>query len=138
MSEAGIRILNKFWYQDNPCKWLRYMFVYPSGDTLFLGRAIPRDWFKADQAMSVKGSITPFGIVSVDYRPALSENKITLTASLPSKRSPAHIVARFRHPDKLPIKSVIVDGKNYGKFDEVKGDVDLSGLSGDLAVDALY
>ena len=78
------------------------------------------------------------GIVSVNYQPALSQNKITLTASLSLRRSPGHIIARFRHPDKSPIKSVIVNGQKYSKFDAIKGDVDLSGLSGKVVVDTLY
>jgi hypothetical protein len=124
--------------ESNPSKWLRYMFVYPSGDTLYLGRAIPREWFKAGKDISVTGASTPYGIVSVNYQPTLSQNKITLTASLSLRRSPGHIIARFRHPDKLPVKSVTVNGQNYSKFDAVKGDVDLSGLSGKQVVEALY
>jgi hypothetical protein len=124
--------------ESNPSKWLRYMFVYPSDNALYLGKAIPREWFKSGRELSVTGAATPYGTVSVDYRPALSDNKITLATTLSLRRNPSHIIARFRHPDKLSIKSVIVDGQNYSKFDAVKGDVDLSGLTGNLVVEALY
>ena len=124
--------------ESNPCKWLRYMFIYPSDNTLYLGKAIPREWFQSGKELSVTGAATPYGTVSVDYRPALSQSKITLTASLSLRRLPGRIIARFRHPDKLPIKSVLVNGQKYSNFDAVKGDVDLSGLRDNLVVEAHY
>ena len=114
------------------------MFVYPSDNTLYLGKAIPREWFKSGKELSVTGANTPYGTVSVEYQPALSQNRIALAASLSLREPPGQIIARFRHPDRLPIKSVIVNGQNYYKFDAVKGDVNLSGLSGKLVVEALY
>ncbi len=45
---------------------------------------------------------------------------------------------RFRHPHKRPLRSVTVNGKRFGWFDAVKGDVDITGMNGKLAIEARY
>lgn len=124
--------------QSNSIKWLRYMYVYAPADTLYLGRAIPRDWFTDGREISVDKVSTRFGEVSVAYKSEVSKGKITLTAGIPTDRKPAKILARLRHPEKLPIKSVTVNGQPYTSFDPVKGDVDITGLSGEVVIEARY
>lgn len=124
--------------ESNSIKWLRYMYVYAPGDTLYLGRALPRAWFADGREISADRVSTRFGDVSVKYKSEVGQGKITCLAHIPTDRRPAKILARMRHPEKLPIKSVLVNGEAYTKFDPIKGDVDLTGLSGDVVVEAKY
>ena len=44
--------------ESNSIKWLRYMFVYGKGDTLHLGRALPREWLSGGEP-STSSAFTP-------------------------------------------------------------------------------
>ena len=124
--------------EANSIKWLRYMFVYGQGDTLYLGRALPREWLSGKESIHLKRVHTRFGVVSVEYEPDPAQNRITCKANLALTTAPAHTLVRFRHPEKKPIQSVRVNGVEHTAFDPVKGDVDISGKSGALTIEALY
>jgi hypothetical protein len=124
--------------ESNSIKWLRYMFVYGKGDTLHLGRALPREWLSRGESIYLKRVHTRFGVVSVEYDPDLTQSRITCKADLALKTAPARMLVRFRHPDKKPIQSVRVNGLEHIQFDPVKGDVDVSGKIGVLKIEALY
>ena len=124
--------------ESNSIKWLRYMFVYGKGDTLHLGRALPREWLSGKESIYLKRVHTRFGVVSVEYEPDLTQNRITCKADLELKTVPARTLLRFRHPEKEPIQSVLVNGVEHKQFDPVRGDVDVSGKRGALTIEALY
>jgi hypothetical protein len=124
--------------ESNSIKWLRYMFVYGKGDTLHLGRALPREWLSRKESIHLKRVHTRFGVVSVEYEPDLTQNRITCKADLALTTTPARTLVRFRHPQKKPIQSVRVNGVEHTAFDPVKGDVDISGNSGVVRVDAFF
>ena len=124
--------------ESNSAAWLRYMYVYVSGNNLYFGRALPRKWMTDGNEIYAEKASTRFGDVSVRYRSETDQGKITMTADLPAGRQPARIVGRIRHPGNLPIKSVSINGETYTKFDPSKGDVDLTGLSGRVVVEARY
>ena len=123
--------------QANAIMWLRYMFVFPHKNTLHFGKAIPRDWFAKKQEIGLEKVVTRFGVVSVTYTPSSSLKRISGAVSLRFRKKrgrPKQILIRFRHPSKSRIKSVRVDGKPWKKFDPIKGDVDISGLSDDVRI----
>jgi hypothetical protein len=124
--------------ESNATSWLRYLFVYSASDTLHLGRAIPREWFTQDETLEAQRVVTRFGQVSVAYHPHLKDHKIEATADLSLWRAPKQTLLRIRHPEKLPIKSVTMNGKAYKRFDAAKGDIDLTGLAGHISVEASY
>ncbi|MHB1458018.1 MAG: hypothetical protein ACYC0V_14005, partial [Armatimonadota bacterium] len=124
--------------QSNAVKWLRYMFVYAPYDALYIGRAIPREWLSNGREISVEKVSTRFGDVSARYHSEAGSGSITLNVDLALKSQPGRIVARIRHPEKKPIKSVTLNGQSYSKFDPVKGDIDLTGLSGSIEIVARY
>ncbi len=109
---------------------------------MHLGRALPREWLSRRESIHLKRVHTRFGVVSVEYEPDLAQNRITCKADLALKTAPARTLVRFRHPEKKPIQSVRVNGvehkANLPAFDPVKGDVDISGKSGALTIEALY
>ncbi|MDH7601682.1 MAG: hypothetical protein QHI38_05990 [Armatimonadota bacterium] len=125
--------------QSNAVKWLRYMFVYVTQDgVLHFGRALPRAWFTDGQDIYAYDVATRFGKVGVRYKSAASEGRITAEVDLALRNSPKQVLVRIRHPEKAAIKSVTVNGRSWDKFDPVKGDVDVTGLTGKLTVEAQY
>jgi hypothetical protein len=105
---------------------------------LHLGRALPREWLSGKESIHLKRVHTRFGVVSVEYEPAPAQNRITCKADLEFKTAPARTLVRFRHPDKRAIQSVRVNGVEHKRFDPIKGDVDVSGKSGAMTIEAFY
>jgi hypothetical protein len=124
--------------EANAMMWLRYMFVYCNHETLYLGRAIPRAWFRDGEEIGAKGVVTRFGEVNVAYKSMANSKTITMSATLPGRRTPGRIVARIRHPEGLPIRSIRVKGKRHQAYDRNTGDIDLTGLKGKVVVEARY
>ncbi|MHC5034023.1 MAG: hypothetical protein ACYTFZ_03200 [Planctomycetota bacterium] len=124
--------------QANAMKWLVYMYVYASGRTLHLGRALPRQWLRDGEDIGVRGIVTPFGSVSVAYRSEVANGQIAATAELNLRLAPERMLVRFRHPHSKPIRAARVNGKRHRRFDAVRGDVDVTGLEGTLEVVAEY
>ena len=124
--------------EANACAWLRYMLVYTKGDLLHFGRAVPRAWFAQNKPFSLEDAATPFGRVGVTYTPSPDGKVITAEVSIDLRTTPGQTLVRFRHPDGAPIQSVLVNGHAHTSFDAVRGDVDISGLSGNVQVVARY
>ena len=124
--------------QANAIKWLRYMFVYANDGLLHFGRAMPREWFRDGNTPYAEDVATHFGKVGVHYRSEVISGRIAATVDLPSRCAPNTTLVRFRHPEKLPIRSVIVNGNAYNCFNAEKGDVDLTGLTGRVEIATQY
>lgn len=124
--------------ESNSIKWLRYMFVYGKGDTLRLGKALPREWLSRRESIYLKRVHTRFGVVSIEYEPDPTRNRITCKTDLALTTTPARTFVRFRHPEKRAIQSVRINGVEHAAFDPVKGDVDISGKSGPVKIEAVY
>ncbi len=124
--------------QSNAMKWLVYMLACDVGDVLHFGRAIPREWLSDGNEMWARGVVTHFGRASVTYRSDLTRNRISAELKLDLRHHPRQTLVRFRHPNEKSIKNVTVNGRNHKAFDPVIGDVDVSGLNGDVRVAADY
>jgi hypothetical protein len=124
--------------ESNSIKWLRYMFVYGKGGTLYLGRALPREWLRGGKNIYLKRVHTRFGVVSVEYQTDADENRITCKTDLAEMAAPGRFLVRFRHPAKKPIKYIRINGQPHAAFDPVKGDVDITGKNGKLIIEANY
>jgi hypothetical protein len=57
---------------------------------------------------------------------------------LPSRRPPASVRLRLRHPKALPMKSVTVNGRPWTDFDPVQEVVVLRGVRGTAKVETHY
>ena len=123
--------------QANAMTWLVHMFVYTMGETLHLGRAVPRYWLAGEQETGAVGVATCFGGVGVRFRAEKGNRRISAEVTLDLRRQPESISLRFRHPGRTPIREVLVNGEPHNEFDPA-GDVDLSGLSGVVNVVAAY
>ncbi len=124
--------------EANAAMWLRYMFVYTIGDTLHLGRAIPRAWLEGDEKIGAERVSTVYGTVGISYEAELGARRIKATATLELRRAPGRIMVRFRHPEKKLIRSVKVNGKSCKAFDPNTGDVDITGSGGKVEIEARY
>ena len=124
--------------QANSIMWLRYMFTYWTHDALYLGRAIPRQWLCHGNDIGIDRVCTYFGQVDVRYRSESDQGRILLTANLEMRDRPPRILARFRHPTGARLQSVCVDGRAWTAFDPVRGDVDITDLSGRVEIEARY
>ena len=124
--------------QSNAVKWLRYMFVYAPGEVLHLGRGIPRAWLADGKEIWAEKVATRFGQVSVRYSSEAAAGLIRASANLSLEKRPTKILVRIRHPEKRPIQSVTVDGLHHRQFDAARGDVDITGHCGRIAIEAHY
>ena len=124
--------------EANAVMWFRYMYVYAIGDVLHLGRAIPREWLSDNGEIFAEKVATRFGQVSVRYNSEAAAGKIAAQVDFVERNRPGKLLVRFRHPERLPVESVTVNGQAHAAFDAVKGDVDITGKSGRLEIVASY
>lgn len=100
--------------------WLRLMFVRESGNDLYLGQAIPREWLRDGQTVGIERAASHFGPLSLRIESHAAAGEIRATVTPPSRPHPQTIYVRLRHPQAKPIQSVTVDGKPYDRFDAKK------------------
>lgn len=124
--------------ESNAIMWLRYMFVYGNNNGLYIGRALPREWFNDGENIYAKGVCTKHGKVSVNYQSFIKQNFAAASVELNVTNQPKEVLVRFRHPHKKSLKSVIINGMKTTKFDAAKGDIDITGLNGNLDIKVEY
>lgn len=128
--------------EANAMMWLRYILVYANQRSLFVGRALPREWLRPGETVRIDNVRTRFGRVSACYDSEVDGNRITLTVSLERDidglPAPELFLARIRHPEGAPIREVVVDGQAHGDFDPKRGDINLNGREGEIRVEARY
>lgn len=124
--------------EANAVMWLRYMLVWANDGLLHFGRALPREWFRDGETIRAAGVATRYGTAGVAYRSEIGKGRITAEVELALHRNPEKALVRFRHPGKLKIKSASVNGKRAAGFNALKGDVDITGLSGTVGVEVNY
>jgi hypothetical protein len=114
----------------------RHMLVMEQGDSLWLARATPRAWLGQGKRISVKNAPTHFGTVGYDIVSDVDHAQISATVAMPSRKPPAAVLLRIRHPKATPVKSVTVNGKGWEKFE--KDFIRLEGLKGAVTVTVGY
>jgi len=124
--------------EANAVSWLRAMFVYASEKVLHFGRAIPREWFRAGSPVSTTGVCTRYGTVGVSYRTADEGRHMIAEVELQLRTQPPKLLVRFRHPDSLPLKMVRVNGSPHNRVDPQRNDVDITGCSGRVVIEAEF
>ncbi len=138
MPELGFSTSVVFKTSDeaNAVMWMRYMVVYWNDLLLHFGRAMPRAWFAHRAPVELTGVCTLFGRVGVRYEARLADKKIIARVELGALRDNPQVLVRFRNPDKLALRAVRVDGRPWTRF--AGEDVDITGLSGSVVVEAEY
>ena len=122
------------WFLEN----FRNLLVMEDGKSLWVARATPRAWLEQGKKITVRNAPTYFGILAYEIVSDVDNDKITATIEMPGRDMPESVFLRFRHPMALPIKSVIVNGKKWAKFNSQKEIIELKGLEGKVSVTANY
>ncbi|UCH33860.1 MAG: hypothetical protein JSV65_15045, partial [Armatimonadota bacterium] len=118
--------------------WLRMMFVQEDGDTLYLGRGIPRAWLASEDGVAIRNAATYFGAVSLEMTPLDGGQRIVARITPPTRKPPARVVLRFRHPEKARLAAVTVNGQPASGVDPDQEWVVLTGLRDPITVEARF
>jgi len=134
--------------------WLRTMFIQEDGDTLYLGRGLPRAWVGSEHGVAIRRAATYFGPMSFELRTLDDGARIVASIDPPTRRPPQKVVVRFRHASKARLIGVVVNGEPFGSTstslgvnaqDRPVGDLDgerewvvLPGLSEPTTVEAHF
>ncbi|MBI3818921.1 MAG: hypothetical protein HY286_09550 [Planctomycetes bacterium] len=116
----------------------RQMLIMEAGDALWIARATPRAWCENGKKIIVHNAPSHFGPVSYEIRSEIDKGTITAAIDLPSRRPPAAVLLRLRHPNSNRMKSVTVNGGVWTDFDPAKEIVRLTGLAGSATVEVSY
>ncbi|MDV6330349.1 Tat pathway signal protein [Asticcacaulis sp. 201] len=94
-------------------KLVRWMLVFEASDseTLYLGRAIPRDWFALGQPIAITGAPTRWGRVDLSLKGDMVARVVTGTIALHGAARPQEVRLRIRLPKGKRLKSVRISGK---------------------------
>jgi hypothetical protein len=122
------------WFMEN----FRNLLVMEDGQSLWVARATPRVWLEHGKKVAVKNAPTYFGPLAYEIVSDVDNGKIAATIEVPSRNPPKSVVLRFRHPKAAPIKSVMVNGQPWTRFNKDKEVIELMGLTGKVAVAATY
>jgi len=95
-------------------RWL-LVFEDPESETLWLGKAIPRDWLADGKTVKVANAPTRWGRVSYSITSYLSERKIRAQITLQPGFSAATRL-RLRAPGDAKISTVLLNGKPWTEF----------------------
>lgn len=100
---------------------LRKMLINEVGDNaLMVGQAVPRAWLEEGKRIRVKDAPTYFGDVSFNINGVSSNKEIAATIELSHREKATTLLVRLRHPKGEPIRSVVVNGKEWKNFDVKK------------------
>ena len=123
--------------EANAIKWMRYMFVYGKGTRFISAGAPARVAERREPSTSdacTLGSVRFPSTMSRTLHKAGSSARPTWHCTA----TPARTLVRFRHPEKRPSNPCASTAWSIGPFDPLKGDVDVSGKSGALVIEAFF
>jgi len=89
-------------------------------DMLLLLQATPRRWLEDGKSIEVELAPTYYGRLSMKIDSQAASNRLLAQIDMPDQRHPRVLLVRLRHPAGKPIKSVIVNGRDWTDFDVKK------------------
>jgi hypothetical protein len=118
-------------------KWL-LVFEDPQSDTVWLGKAVPRDWLEDGKTTRVEDAPTQWGRIGFSMTSHVKSGNVAAEVNLP-KGFAAATKLRFRTPGSSPLKSVTLNGKAWDNFDADSETVTIpSGTGGTVNIVANY
>jgi hypothetical protein len=118
----------------------RWVLVFddPVSNTLWLGKAIPRQWFEDGKVISVSAAPTTWGRVGFSLASRLNQGKIEATLDLPPNRR-AITKLRLRTPGHRRLKSILLNGKRWFDYSRAEETVTIpADISGVVRIVAEY
>jgi hypothetical protein len=99
----------------------RHMLIQErDDDTLLLLQATPRKWLEHGKRIRVERAPTYYGPLALTVESRATNGEISATVEMPSRKRPATLLVRLRHPQAQPMRSVSVNGKEWSDFDPAK------------------
>ena len=109
------------WNKTHESAWFlqmtRTMLLTERGDELWLAPFVTTHWLQPGMHVSVTRAPSRFGPVSYTAGSAAADGYIEAVIQPPTRRPPARIVLRVRHPDGKPMRSVTVDAQPHIDFE---------------------
>ncbi len=118
--------------------WLRMMFIQEVGDTLYLGRGLPRAWVGSEEEVAIRNAATYFGPMSLAYQSLEGGRRIVARIEPPTRKPPRQVIVRFRHPEKARLTGALVNGRAVDSFDADREWVVLPAIEGATTVEGLF
>ncbi|MBI3475300.1 MAG: hypothetical protein HY010_06185 [Acidobacteria bacterium] len=119
-------------------RWI-LVFEDPMAETLWLGKAIPRQWFEDGKKISVSGAPTRWGKIGLSMESHLKQGEIVATIDLPKNQFGATTKLRLRTPGQRQLKSVTLNGKTWTEFDPAQESITIpAGSTGVVKIVARY
>jgi hypothetical protein len=118
--------------------WLRMMFIQEVGDTLYLGRGLPRAWVGSEEEVAIRNAATYFGPMSLAYQSLDDGRRIVARIEAPTRKPPRQVIVRFRHPEKARLTGALVNGRAVDSFDADREWVVLPAIAGVTRVEVLF
>ncbi|WNR46834.1 hypothetical protein [Paenibacillus roseipurpureus] len=106
--------------------------------SLNLAFSTPRDWLEDGKQIKVQSSPTLFGPVSYTIRSEIKHKQVNADLQLPDRLPINSLQLRLRVPEGNRLTGVEVNGKPYLQFDPNTETIDLTGITGKLAIHATY
>ncbi len=97
--------------------WFRYLLLMEDGDTLILAPGTPRKWLEEGKEIEITDAPTYFGPTTYHIVSEVSKRRIRAKIVPPRRNLPMSLKLKLRHPSKLPINSVKIDGLPWSDFD---------------------
>jgi hypothetical protein len=118
-------------------RWL-LVFEDPESETLWLGKAIPREWLSDGKTTTVSDAPTRWGRVGFSIASHLNVGVIAAEVDLPAGYS-ATTKVRLRAPGDAKIKAVILNGKSWTEFNAAEETITIpAGTFGSVKVEVRY
>ena len=118
--------------------WLRNYLVREEGDNLWICQGAPRQWYADGEAIKVNGVASTFGTLDFFIESMTGTSLIHASIKIPERKAPDEIYIRLRHPDGKQMKKVMVNGKDYSRFDKDKEIVVIKGQQGTVDIIVQY
>lgn len=90
-----------------------------------LARGTPRAWMEDGKKITVERAPTDFGVMSFTVESKVRKGSITAEIQAPQREKYQAIRLYLRHPDSLPIKRVLVNGRESHDFAAASGAITL-------------
>ncbi len=91
-----------------------------SGDSLFVGQAIPRAWLAHGKQVKASDAPTYFGPVNLMFTSEAANGMIHVVVEFRSNRRPPTLLVRLRHPEEKRLQSATVNGRKWPGFDAIR------------------
>jgi hypothetical protein len=89
----------------------------PESDTVWLGKAIPRQWLRDGETVSVTNAPTRWGRVSFSIASRAKAGRVDVSVRFPATGLRAETRLRIRADGDAPMKSVTLNGKPWTRFE---------------------